>query len=67
VKQLPFRNDFAIEEMDLPLGMRSKARIMRDHADRRTLFVKFLQQMHYRLAILRVEVSGWLIRQQNRR
>src|SRR4029078_2214320 len=47
--------------------MLREARVMRYHADRRPAGVQFFQQIHYRFAIARIEISGRLIREQNRR
>src|SRR5262245_8438840 len=40
---------------------------MRDHADRRALLVQLLKELHHGFAIVGVEVSGWLVRQQDGR
>ena len=43
------------------------ARIVRDHADRRAVGVQLRQQRHHLLAVLRVEVTRRLVREQDRR
>ena len=43
------------------------ARVVRDHADRRAFAVQFLQQAHHGFAVLRVQVTGRLVREQDRR
>ena len=47
--------------------MLREARVVRYHADRRAAGVQFFQQIHYRFAIARIEISSRLIREQNRR
>jgi len=64
--QLVFRNDFSVEQMHFALGMAGKARIVRDHADRRSLAMQIGEQMHHRFAVLRVQVARGLVGQQDR-
>ena len=47
--------------------MFGEARIVRHHADRRAFAMQVLQQLHHRFAVARVEVSGRLVGQQDRR
>jgi hypothetical protein len=42
-------------------------RIVRHHADGGAIIVQFLQQVHHRFAVLRVQVARRLVRQQDRR
>ena len=53
--------------MNGAVGVLRKARIVRDHANGRAAGVQFLQQIHDRFAVARIEVSRRLVRQQNRR
>ena len=59
-------DDAAIEHEDLAVGEIGITRIVRDHADRRTRLVQFIEQRHDRFAILRVEIASRLIGQQDR-
>src|SRR5436309_2402539 len=52
--------------MHRSICMLREARVVRYHADRRSAGVQFFQQIHYRFAIARIEISGRLIREQNR-
>src|SRR5947207_361528 len=54
-----------IEQVHVALGVTRETRIVRDHADRRAFTVQFAQQLHHRLAVFRVEVSGRFVRQQD--
>src|SRR5258708_21271772 len=58
-------NHLAVKEMDSALGMLGKARVVRDHADGRAFTMQLLQQFHHGLAIAGIQVSGWLVRQQD--
>src|SRR6476661_1434779 len=51
-----FLDDAAVEEMDGAVGVPCIARVVRDHADGGALAVQFAQELHHRLAVLRVEV-----------
>src|SRR5687768_3638614 len=62
-----FLDDTAVEEVDRAVRVARVARVVRDHADRRPLAVQLAQQLHDRLAVLGVEVSGRLVREQDRR
>jgi hypothetical protein len=46
-----FFHHFAVKEMDGPLRMFGKTRIVRHHADGRAFAMQALQQLHYRFAI----------------
>ena len=65
--QLFFRDDLAVEQVDFALGVLGEARIVGHHADGRAFAMQVLQQFHHRFAVARVEVSGRLISQQDRR
>ena len=56
-----------IEQMNHPVRMICIPRIVRDHADRRATLMKLAEQIHHRLAVLGIEIAGWLVREQNRR
>src|SRR5205085_829141 len=56
-----------VEQMHRTIGMLRETRVVRYHANGRAAGVQFFQQIHYRFAVARIEISGWLIRQQNRR
>src|SRR3954469_25726662 len=58
-------DDAAVEEMDAAIGVAGVPRVVRDHRDRRTGAVQLLEQLHDRLAVLRVEISGGLVGQEN--
>ena len=60
-------DDAAVEQMDAAVGVARVARVVRHHADRRAFAVQLAQQLHHRFAVLRVEVSGRLVREQDRR
>ena len=65
--QAVFLDDAAVEEVDGAIGVARVARVVRDHADRRAFAVQLAEQLHDGFAVLRVEVSGRLVRQQDRR
>src|SRR6266566_1166707 len=58
---LCFLNDAAVEQMDGALREIRVTLVVRDHADRSPVAVQVAQQLHDRLAVLRVEVSGRLV------
>ena len=47
-----FGYHFSIEEADFSLCVLYKARIVRNHADRRAFLVQILQQLHHCFAIV---------------
>ena len=51
--------------MHSSISVLSEARIVRDHANGRASGVQFLQQIHHRFAVPRIEVTRWLVRQQD--
>src|SRR5690606_20111500 len=53
--------------MNLPLRVVGVARVVRDHADRRAVGMELGKERHHGLTILRVEVTGRLVGQQDRR
>jgi hypothetical protein len=59
-------NDAAIHQVDGAIGNASVAWVVGDHANRGAVGVQLAQQVHHRFAIFRIEISGWLIRKQNR-
>ena len=44
----------------------SETLVVRDHANRRAALMQFAEQMHDRFAVVRIEVTGRLVRQENR-
>jgi hypothetical protein len=60
-------NNPAVEEVHGPLGVPRESRIVGDHADGRATLVQLSQQAHDCLAILRVEVTSGLVREENER
>src|SRR5690606_5751194 len=60
-------DDPPVEHVDLAVRVIRVARIVRDHADRRAVGVQLGEERHHRLAVLRVEVTGRLVREQDRR
>src|SRR5580692_5596174 len=57
----------SIEELDTSVRVLRIARIVGDHADRRSRLVKFFQQPDNCLTALRIQITGWFISQQYRR
>ena len=62
-----FVDDAAVEEVNVAIGVAGVARIVRDHADGRAALMQLVQQVHHRLAALRIEVAGRLVGEQNDR
>src|SRR5687767_2464484 len=56
-----------VEKGDYAVSMPRILRVVSNHADRRPATMELAQQLHHRLAVLRIEISGWLVRQQYRR
>src|SRR5215813_10180759 len=52
--------DAAVEQMHGPICILRKPRVMGHHANGGTRSVQFLQQIHHRFAITRIEVSSRL-------
>src|SRR3954454_24964266 len=74
IGQLRFRlalvrllDDAAVEEVYGAVGVAREARVVRDHADGRAAAVQLAQELHHRLAVLRVEVAGRLVGEEDRR
>jgi len=65
--QLALGDHLAVEEVNLALGMGGKAGIVGNHADGCALTVQVGQQAHDGLAVLTVQVSGWLVGEQDGR
>jgi hypothetical protein len=55
--QFFFRHDFAVEQVHFALGMFSKARIVRDHANRRAFTVQVLEQFHDSFAVAGIAIE----------
>src|SRR5690606_25269152 len=60
-------DDTAVEEVDRAIRMPRVAGVVRDHADRRAFLVQLFEELHDRLAVLRVEVAGGLVSEQDGR
>src|SRR5262249_49087896 len=58
---------FSVKQANLTLGLLNESGIVRNHADRCAFLVQFMQQLHYSFAVVRIEIAGRLVRQQNRR
>src|ERR1044071_1029471 len=63
---LLFLDDAAVEEVDRAGGVAGEARVVGDHADRRPLLVQLVQKPHHLLAVVRVQVPGGLVGEQDR-
>src|SRR5712664_2263307 len=64
---LRFLDNASVEQMNVALGKIRVTLVVRDHADGRAVAVQIAQQLHDRLAVLRIEVSGRLVSHQNER
>src|SRR5688572_12706597 len=62
-----FLDHAAVEQVNVSRRVRGVARVVRHHADRGAGLVQLLEEVHHRLAVLRVEVAGGLVGQQDRR
>src|SRR4051812_26864958 len=60
-------NHATVEEVDAAGGLPRILRIVRDHAYRGPGGIQLTQEVHDSIAVLRVEVSGRLVRQQDER
>ena len=60
-------DDPAVEQMDGAIGVLRKTRVVRDHADGGAAGVQFLEQIHDRFAVARIEVAGRFVRQEDGR
>ena len=56
-----------VEQVNRAIGVLGKTRVMRHHADGRAGGVQFLEQIHDRFAIARIEISGRFVREKDRR
>src|SRR5947208_8469542 len=59
-------DNLAVEQMNGALGMAGETLVVGDHADGGTLAMELLKQFHHSLTISGIEVSGRLVRQQDR-
>jgi len=50
-ERIPLGHNLAVKEMNIPLGMPRKARIVRHHHNRRAVLVQVLQQLHHCFAV----------------
>src|SRR5689334_6593602 len=60
-------DDAAVEQVDVALRVAGVARIVGDHADGGAGAVQLMEQVHHRLAALRIEVAGRLVGEEQRR
>src|SRR5262252_4012275 len=60
-------DDAAVEDVDAAIGVAGIARIVCDHANRRSAAMQFTEEIHHRFTAPRIEVSGRLVRQQDER
>src|SRR5688500_1597741 len=60
-------DDASVEQRTGAVRVARVARVVSGHADRRPLPVQLAQELHHRLAVLRIEVTGRLVGQENRR
>src|SRR6516162_1743617 len=58
-------DNFSVEQMDGAVGEFGIARIVGHHADGRAGLVQLAQQSHNRFSVVRIEISGRLIGQQD--
>lgn len=66
-RRLDYVDDLPIENVYLPLGAGGDGRVMRHHDDRGALLVQLLDEGHHTACHLGVEISRWLIGQQQSR
>src|SRR5206468_10170533 len=59
------RRELAVEEIDMALRACQPSRIVRGDADGGAAGVQLAEQLHERLAALRVEISGRLVGEEN--
>ena len=62
-----FVDDLTVEQMHNTVGPLRVARVVGDHADGGALLVELAKKLHHLFAILRIEVTGRLIREQHGR
>src|SRR5690242_8567595 len=67
VDVLSVADDAAIEEVHRALRDAAEAGVVRDHADGRAIVVKLAEEVHDRLAVLRVEVARRLVGEEDER
>src|SRR5690349_6513328 len=60
-------DDATIKQMHGAICMLSEALVVRNHANRGAALMQFAEQMHDGFAVVRIEVTGGLVRKQNRR
>src|SRR5579875_493690 len=60
-------DDAAVKQMNRAIRDAREARVVRYHANGSSFAVKLPEQIHHRLAVLRVQVSGGLVGKQNGR
>src|SRR5438105_3557571 len=60
-------DDPPVEEMDLARRVSRVFRVVRDHADRRARCVELAKKRHHRVAVLRIEIAGGLVGEEDQR
>ena len=59
------RRRCAVEQIDRPIGVTREPLVVSDHADRSAVGVQLVEQGHDRVAVLRIEVAGRLVGEQD--
>lgn len=60
-------DDATIKQVNGAICVLSETLVVRDHANRGAPLVQFAEQMHYRFAVVRIEVTSRLVCKQDRR
>ena len=60
-------DDLAIEQMHSAIRVLSETLVVRNHANGSATLMQFAEQMHDSFAVVRIEVTSWLVGKQNRR
>ena len=63
----PILHDLAVKQMHGALGVPGESFVVRHHADRGAAAMQLAKQLHHRFAVRRVEVTGRLVGEQDRR
>src|SRR6185312_6233390 len=57
------RDDVPVQKIDCSLGVSSMTWIVGHHADRRAGAMQLGQQLHYLIAVIAVQITCWLVRE----
>src|SRR5712691_3737158 len=60
-------HNMTVEQVNGAIGVLREPLVVRDRANCQEAGVQFLEQIHYRFTVAGVEISGRLVREQNRR